>query len=228
MESKIRIPSTTAVSIYDGDYGDDTEETEEDHEAVKNILSGKDKDGKAWSFGRDAKIDRKALEQEIDTAQIILDKKRRDLAQRRKWLASSRIPVRQRILDGKGRAYGRGGRKTATAQVWLFPGLGNITVNSMDFVDYFPRESHRESVLMPFVATETCGMYDVLAFVNGGGVSGQAGAVRHGIARALQNFCPDLRLPMKKLGLMTRDPRMVERKKPGLKKARKAKQWVKR
>ena len=136
--------------------------------------------------------------------------------------------VRVQELDARGRAYGRGSRKTAQARVWIFPGEGNITINRKDLVDYFDRESNRELLLMPFVATGTCGMFDVKCYVQGGGLSGQAGAVRHGLARALEKYNPDFRPPLKALGFLTRDPRMVERKKYGLKKARKAPQWVKR
>mmetsp|Transcript_13497 Transcript_13497/g.20547 ORF Transcript_13497/g.20547 Transcript_13497/m.20547 type:complete len:284 (+) Transcript_13497:49-900(+) len=136
--------------------------------------------------------------------------------------------VRVQELDARGRAYGRGSRKTAQARVWIFPGEGNITINRKDLVDYFDRESNRELLLMPFVATGTCGMFDVKCYVQGGGLSGQAGAIRHGLARALEKYNPDFRPPLKALGFLTRDPRMVERKKYGLKKARKAPQWVKR
>merc|ERR1712127_811033 len=111
---------------------------------------------------------------------------------------------------------------------WIQPGEGVITVNRRDFLDYFPRDSLREMILAPFVATETCGKFDVITSVEGGGLSGQAGAIRHGVARALEKYNPDYRPPMKRLGFMKRDPRMVERKKIGLKKARKAPQWVRR
>lgn len=103
-----------------------------------------------------------------------------------------------------------------------------MTVNNKDVVEYFYRVSDRALVANPMVATKTCGMFDVVAMVEGGGLTGQAGAIRHGLSRALQNFCPDLRPPLKFLGYMTRDPRKKERKKVGLKKARKAPQWVKR
>ena len=131
-------------------------------------------------------------------------------------------------IDERGRAYGRGSRKTAQARVWIQPGQGEIVVNRKDFVTYFPRESDREHILGPFVASQTCGQFDVTAVVKGGGLTGQAGAIRLGLARALEKYNPDYRPPMKRHGFMTRDPRMVERKKVGRVKARKSPQWVRR
>lgn len=145
-----------------------------------------------------------------------------------RWIENAKPPVRVREIDERGRSYGRGGRKTTTARVWIQPGEGVITVNRRDILDYFPRESHREMIISPFIASKTCGLFDVTVAVEGGGVSGKAGAIRHGIARALEKYNPDYRPPMKRLGYMTRDPRKVERKKVGLKKARKAPQWVRR
>ncbi|KAJ8604804.1 hypothetical protein CTAYLR_001083 [Chrysophaeum taylorii] len=136
--------------------------------------------------------------------------------------------VRVRTVDELGRAYGTGRRKTASARVWVFEGTGKITVNTKSLVDYFPRNAHCDDIVAPFFVTDTAAQFDVWCTVKGGGVSGQAGAVRLGIARALQNFNPDLRPPLKKAGFLTRDRRRVERKKPGLVKARKAPQWVKR
>jgi small subunit ribosomal protein S9 len=140
--------------------------------------------------------------------------------------------VRVRKLDEKGRAYGTGRRKTSTARVWIKPSEkpfnGRIQVNKKDLVDYFVRDTHREEVLKPFSVVDKIGGFDVYCTVKGGGSTGQAGAVRHGIARALQNFDPEMRPALKQAGLMTRDSRMVERKKPGQPKARKKFQWVKR
>ena len=121
-----------------------------------------------------------------------------------------------------------GRRKNSTARVRLVPGTGKITMNGKDITEYIPFANLREVVLQPFDATETKGNYDVLVNVRGGGFSGQAGATRHGIARALLNVDPDFRGPLKRAGLLTRDARMKERKKPGLKKARKASQFSKR
>ncbi|PWF99950.1 30S ribosomal protein S9 [Levilactobacillus bambusae] len=123
---------------------------------------------------------------------------------------------------------GTGRRKNATARVRLVPGTGKITMNDRAIEDYIPFASIREVVLQPFNVTETLGNYDVIVNVRGGGFDGQAGATRHGIARALLEVDPDFRGPLKRAGLLTRDPRMKERRKYGLKKARKASQFSKR
>ena len=123
---------------------------------------------------------------------------------------------------------GTGRRKNSVARVRLVPGTGKITMNGKDVRDYLPYENLITDLSQPFGITETTGSYDVLVNVNGGGVSGQAGATRHGIARALLTVDPDFRGPLKKAGMLTRDPRMKERKKYGLKKARKASQFSKR
>ena len=121
-----------------------------------------------------------------------------------------------------------GRRKNSTARVRLVPGTGNITFNKKDIAEYLPYESLHVIVKQPLEVTETTGSYDILINVNGGGYAGQAGAARHGIARALLEVDPSFRAPLKSAGLLTRDPRMKERKKPGLKKARKASQFSKR
>ena len=123
---------------------------------------------------------------------------------------------------------GTGRRKNAVARVRLVPGTGKITVNKKDVEEYIPHADLREVINQPFAVTETKGAYDVFVNVNGGGYAGQSGAIRHGIARALLEVDPDFRLALKRAGLLTRDARMVERKKPGLKKARKASQFSKR
>ncbi|MHA8138100.1 30S ribosomal protein S9 [Lactobacillaceae bacterium Scapto_B20] len=123
---------------------------------------------------------------------------------------------------------GTGRRKDSSARVRLVPGTGNVTVNDKPVEEYIPFANLREVIMQPFNVTETLGNYDVIANVNGGGYSGQSGAIRHGIARALLEVDPDFRGPLKRAGLLTRDPRMKERKKPGLKKARKAGQFSKR
>jgi len=124
--------------------------------------------------------------------------------------------------------YGTGRRKNSVARVRLVPGNGTITVNDRPAEEYIPFANLREVMVLPFNATETLGQYDVKVNVNGGGFSGQAGAVRHGIARALLTVDPDFRAALKTAGLLTRDARMKERKKPGLKKARKDSQFSKR
>ena len=123
---------------------------------------------------------------------------------------------------------GTGRRKNSVARVRLVPGTGKITMNGKDVREYLPFETLILDMEQPFALTETKGQYDVLVNVNGGGFTGQAGATRHGLSRALLNVDPDFRAALKKAGMLTRDPRMKERKKPGLKKARKASQFSKR
>ncbi len=132
------------------------------------------------------------------------------------------------VLDTKGRAYGTGRRKDAVARVWVSRGSGKITVNGKDIVQYFARGTQRLIISQAFEMSSRVGQFDVVCFVAGGGLSGQAGAVRHGISRALVNFEPALRGALKKAGFLTRDSRVVERKKYGKHKARKSTQWVKR
>ncbi|MET3699901.1 SSU ribosomal protein S9P [Bacillus oleivorans] len=124
--------------------------------------------------------------------------------------------------------YGTGRRKSSVARVRLVPGEGKVVVNGRDVEDYIPFAALREVVNQPLNVTETLGSYDVLVNVSGGGYTGQAGAIRHGIARALLQADPEYRGPLKRAGLLTRDPRMKERKKYGLKGARRAPQFSKR
>ena len=124
--------------------------------------------------------------------------------------------------------YGTGRRKSSIARVYLVPGNGNITINKKDMDQYFGLETLKIIVRQPLEATNTLDKYDVLVNVRGGGFTGQAGAIRHGIARALLNVDADFRPTLKKAGFLTRDPRMKERKKYGLKKARRAPQFSKR
>lgn len=131
-------------------------------------------------------------------------------------------------LDSKGRAYGTGRRKDAVARVWVARGNGKVMVNGRDISVYFARGTQRLVINQPFELSSRIGQFDVMCHVSGGGLSGQAGAVRHGISRALVNFEPALRAVLKKAGLLTRDSRIVERKKYGRHKARKSTQWVKR
>lgn len=126
------------------------------------------------------------------------------------------------------RFYGTGRRKTSVARVWLRPGSGRIVVNRRPFEEYFPRETLRMIITQPLEVTGTAAQFDVLARVGGGGPSGQAGAVRHGLARALVMFDEKFRQPLKKAGLLTRDPRMRERKKYGQPGARQKFQYSKR
>ncbi|MBD7983735.1 30S ribosomal protein S9 [Sporosarcina sp. Sa2YVA2] len=123
---------------------------------------------------------------------------------------------------------GTGRRKSSVARVRLVPGEGKIVVNNRDVEDYVPFETLREVIKQPLVATQTLGSYDIHVNVNGGGFTGQAGAIRHGVARALLTVDPDFRGTLKAAGLLTRDSRMKERKKPGLRGARRAPQFSKR
>ena len=131
-------------------------------------------------------------------------------------------------LDSKGRAYGTGRRKSSIARVWVSRGSGKIIVNGRDITDYFVRGTQRLIIAQAFEVANRVGQFDVMCTVSGGGLSGQAGAVRHGISRALINFEPALRAVLKTAGFLTRDARKVERKKYGQHKARKSTQWVKR
>ncbi|MFS0675136.1 30S ribosomal protein S9 [Ornithinibacillus sp. 179-J 7C1 HS] len=124
--------------------------------------------------------------------------------------------------------YGTGRRKSSTARVRLVPGTGNVTINGRNANDYFPYETQILILNQPLQATETQGTYDVIVTVDGGGFTGQAGAIRHGIARALLEADPGYRSALKSAGFLTRDPRMKERKKYGLKGARRAPQFSKR
>ena len=124
--------------------------------------------------------------------------------------------------------YGTGRRKSSVARVYLVPGTGKVTINKRDMDEYFGLETLKVVVRQPLTATETADKFDVLVNVRGGGYTGQAGAIRHGIARALLNVDADYRPVLKKAGFLTRDPRMKERKKYGLKSARRAPQFSKR
>ena len=136
--------------------------------------------------------------------------------------------LREQQLDKHGRAYATGRRKDAVARVWLKPGSGKIEVNGRDQEVYFARPTLRLVINQPFGLTERAGQYDVIATVKGGGLSGQAGAVLHGIAQALSRYEPALRTAVKRAGFLTRDSRVVERKKYGRAKARRSFQFSKR
>jgi small subunit ribosomal protein S9 len=136
--------------------------------------------------------------------------------------------LREQQLDKQGRAYATGRRKDAVARVWLKPGTGKIVVNGRDQEVYFARPTLRLIINQVFDVTDRRGQYDVVATVKGGGLSGQAGAVRHGISTALTRYEPTLRSAVKREGFLTRDPRVVERKKYGKAKARRSFQFSKR
>ncbi len=136
--------------------------------------------------------------------------------------------LRPQQLDRLGRAYATGRRKDAVARVWLKPGSGRIIVNGRDQTEYFARATLRLIINQPFDVADRRSQYDVMATVSGGGLSGQAGAVKHGIAQALARYEPALRPLVKKAGFLTRDSRVVERKKYGKRKARRSFQFSKR
>jgi small subunit ribosomal protein S9 len=143
-------------------------------------------------------------------------------------VAAPVTPLREQVLDKQGRAYATGRRKDAVARVWLKPGTGKITVNGRDQEVYFARPTLRLVINQVFDITERRGQYDIVATVKGGGLSGQAGAVKHGISQALTRYEPALRSTVKAVGFLTRDSRAVERKKYGKAKARKSFQFSKR
>jgi small subunit ribosomal protein S9 len=137
-------------------------------------------------------------------------------------------PVRVQKLDPQGRAYATGKRKNAVARVWIKPGSGRILVNEKDYAEYFARPVLQMVVRQPIIAANRASQFDIVAAVSGGGLSGQAGALRHGISKALTDYEPDLRGVLKKGGFLTRDSRVVERKKYGKAKARRSFQFSKR
>ncbi|MBC2652615.1 30S ribosomal protein S9 [Novosphingobium flavum] len=142
--------------------------------------------------------------------------------------AAPTMPLREKEIDAQGRSYATGRRKDAVARVWIKPGSGKITVNGRDQDVYFARPTLRLVINQPFQVADRLGQYDVVCTVKGGGLSGQAGAVKHGIAQALTKFEPALRSTVKAAGFLTRDPRVVERKKYGRAKARRSFQFSKR
>lgn len=137
-------------------------------------------------------------------------------------------PVYEQKLDAQGRAYATGKRKNAIARVWVKPGTGKIIVGGKDYTEYFARPVLQMIINQPIAAAARDGQYDIVATCSGGGLSGQAGAVRHGISKALTHYEPELRGVLKKGGFLTRDSRVVERKKYGRAKARRSFQFSKR
>jgi small subunit ribosomal protein S9 len=137
-------------------------------------------------------------------------------------------PIRERKVDKLGRSYATGKRKEAIARVWIKRGSGKITVNTKDYVKYFARPVLQLVLRQPLMETKRTEEFDIIVTVKGGGLSGQAGAVRHGVSKALTYFEPELRPALKKAGFLTRDSRTVERKKYGHKKARRSFQFSKR
>ena len=142
--------------------------------------------------------------------------------------AAETAQVHVQKLDAQGRAYATGKRKDAVARVWVRPGTGKIVINKKDFSEYFGRPVLQLILRQPIMVADRDGQYDIVATVSGGGLSGQAGAVRHGISKALTYYEPELRGVLKKNGFLTRDSRVVERKKYGRAKARRSFQFSKR
>lgn len=220
---------TNAVTIFPGNYDDADDGYSDDEYAYDDEENDNDDETDADS----TKLYDPAFipddPNEIAQQKMMKEHLLKEQEKREKWIDNALPPERVSMIDERGRAYGRGGRKRAQARVWIQPGLGEVIVNRRRFTDYFDRLYDREQVLAPFVATETCNMFDVQIMVKGGGLTGQAGAIRLGVARALNAYNPDLyRPPLKLLGYLTRDPRKVERKKIGHTKARKSPQWVRR
>jgi small subunit ribosomal protein S9 len=143
-------------------------------------------------------------------------------------LSTDNMDVRQPKIDDLGRSYATGKRKDAVARVWIKPGAGKVLVNGREVATYFARPVLQMLVQQPFDVAERSGQYDVYCTVKGGGLSGQAGAVKHGISKALTYYEPTLRNVLKKEGFLTRDSRVVERKKYGKRKARRSFQFSKR
>ena len=201
------------------DFGAEEIKAEETGAADKKAEEPKAKKPKAE--------DRGAEEPKASAPKTLSDLK--DLA----VVAETMAPVeaktpREPHIDAKGRAYSTGKRKNAIARVWVQPGPGKITVNGRDSETYFARPVLRMIINQPLVAADRSAQYDIWCTVKGGGLSGQAGAVRHGVSRALVEFEPNLRPVLKKGGFLTRDSRVVERKKYGRAKARRSFQFSKR
>ncbi|MBQ7633604.1 MAG: 30S ribosomal protein S9 [Alphaproteobacteria bacterium] len=136
--------------------------------------------------------------------------------------------IRKSVKDKKGRSYATGKRKDAVARVWIMPGKGNITINDKSIDEYFARPVLKMVINQPFAITNRENEFDVICTVKGGGLSGQAGAIKHGISKALNEYEPELRTTLKSAGFLTRDDRVVERKKYGKAKARRSYQFSKR
>ncbi|WP_294045722.1 30S ribosomal protein S9 [Sphingomonas sp.] len=181
------------------------------------------------SDGRQSLADLGAvLQQQGETAQAASDARADDYLAGNLDEPTETAPLRAQEIDAQGRAYATGRRKDAVARVWLKPGTGKITINGRDQEIYFARPTLRLVINQVFGITEREGQYDVVCTVKGGGLSGQAGAVKHGISQALTKYEPALRTPVKRAGFLTRDSRTVERKKYGRAKARRSFQFSKR
>ena len=175
-----------------------------------------------------AKLTQAATDATTQTAQTVADDRADAYMAGNLAEPSTPAPLREQEIDKQGRAYATGRRKDAVARVWLKPGSGKIMINGRDQEVYFARATLRLVINQPFGVAERDGQYDVTCTVKGGGLSGQAGAVKHGISQALTRYEPVLRAPVKAAGFLTRDSRAVERKKYGRAKARRSFQFSKR
>lgn len=198
------------------------------HPAMRSKIA-RDSDALAEYTQREAEIT-DAFINERDTLAFsrLMDIEEQNELKRSADEVSEEDSLAEPTIDEFGCAKGKGGRKNSTAHVWIKPGTGHVFVNEKCMADYFDAYSCRGSIVEPFLATDTAGQFDVFAVVNGGGVTGQAEAIRHAAANALQFYDPSYRKTLKKMGLLTRDRRVVERKHYGRKKARKGFTWVKR
>ena len=196
-----------------------------DDKAAENAVDTKAADKQAADTASEEKSEAKSVSDLGDLKEIAGDTPDADAAA---IAQAPSAPLREQELDAQGRAYATGRRKDATARVWIKPGKGKVTVNGRDQEVYFARPTLRLVINQPFTITEREGQYDVIATVSGGGLSGQAGAVKHGISQALTKFEPALRSTVKAAGFLTRDSRVVERKKYGRAKARRSFQFSKR
>ncbi|WP_225871554.1 30S ribosomal protein S9 [Qipengyuania atrilutea] len=196
-----------------------------DDKAAETAVDTKAADKQAADTASEEKSDTKSVSDLGDLKEIAGDTPDADAAA---IAQAPSAPLREQELDAQGRAYATGRRKDATARVWIKPGKGKVTVNGRDQEVYFARPTLRLVINQPFTITEREGQYDVIATVSGGGLSGQAGAVKHGISQALAKFEPALRSTVKAAGFLTRDSRVVERKKYGRAKARRSFQFSKR
>ena len=196
-----------------------------DDKAAENAVDSKAADKQAADTASEEKSEAKSVSDLGDLKEIAGDTPDADAAA---IAQAPSAPLREQELDAQGRAYATGRRKDATARVWIKPGKGKVTVNGRDQEVYFARPTLRLVINQPFTITEREGQYDVIATVSGGGLSGQAGAVKHGISQALTKFEPALRSTVKAAGFLTRDSRVVERKKYGRAKARRSFQFSKR
>lgn len=201
-------------------------DAEDKKPAAKKPAAKKTATKKAAAPKAEVKVEK--VERKVKTLSNLKDDVAATSAPAKAAKTDTTVDPSQPKLDKFGRAYATGRRKTSVARVWLQRGKGNITVNGRTLEQHFARPTQRMVIMQPIIEAKREGEFDLMITVDGGGLTGQAGAVRHGISRALTYFEPALRPVLKAEGFLTRDSREVERKKPGLRKARRRKQWKKR